>query len=157
MCDKKINHRHMGHKLGIINNQIVRYFANCWHKTGIEVTRMQCATMHYLRNHSNTEVFQKDLETEFSISGATATNILKLMEKEGLITREPLERDGRLKQLRLTEKGLDLDEKARNNVDRLEEAMRKGLTEEELTTFSDLLERVTQNIVNLMEEDNEEN
>ncbi len=126
MCDKKINHRHMGHKLRIINNQIGRYFANCWHKTGVEVTRMQCATMHYLQTHSNKEVFQKDLEAEFSISGATATNILKLMEKEGLITREPLARDGRLKQLRLTEKGLALDQKARNNVDRLEEAMKKG-------------------------------
>lgn len=157
MLEKKPDNRHLGHKLRIVNNQIGRYFAHCWKRTGIELTRMQCATMHHLKHHSDKEVFQKDLEAEFSISGATATNILKLMEKEGLITRVPLERDGRLKQLRLTEKGLELDEKARNNVDRLEEAMKKGLTEEELATFSDLLERVTQNIVDLMEEDNEEN
>ena len=154
--DKNLNH-HMGHKLRIINNQIGRYFTNCWHKSGIEVTRVQCATMHYLKEHSDSEVFQKDLEAEFSISGATATNILKLMEKEGLITRVPLERDGRLKQLCLTDKGLALDEKARNNVERLEEAMRKGFTEEEFSIFSDLLERVTQNIVDLLEKDNNEN
>jgi len=39
----------------------------------------------------------------------------------------------------------------------LEEAMRKGLTEEEISTFSDLLERVTQNIVDLLEKESDEN
>ena len=143
----------IGQKLRIINNQIGRYFSNCWKKTGVDLTRMQCATIHYLKKHQEDEVFQKDLEAEFSISGATATNILKLMEKEEIILRQPLERDGRLKRIGLTEKGYCLDAKARENIERLEEAMRKNLTEEEIAIFSNVLDKITQNIVDLVEKD----
>lgn len=153
MEDKKDKSRYIGQKLRIINNQIGRYFSNCWKKTGVDLTRMQCATIHYLKKHQEDEVFQKDLEAEFSISGATATNILKLMEKDEIIRREPLERDGRLKKIALTEKGYCLDAKARENIDRLEEAMRKNLSEEEFTIFSNVLDKITQNIVCLVEED----
>ena len=75
----------IGHKVRIINNYIDKYFHTSWEKTAVEPTRMQCATLYYLRKHQHENVFQKDLEAMFSISGATATNILKVMEKDGLI------------------------------------------------------------------------
>ena len=113
---------------------------------------MQCATLHYLHEHESENVFQKDLEAAFEISGATTTNILKVMEKEGLITRVPMESDARLKKLEMTEKGKAFDEVARGNVHRLESGMKKGFTEEELTIFRSYLDRMTQNIVDLVEE-----
>lgn len=143
--------RNIGHKIRIAHIAIDKYFNNCWEQAGVEPTRMQCATMRYLREHNGKDVFQKDLEETFSITGATATNILKVMEKEGLITRVPMSHDARLKKLELTEKGYELDEKARANVVRLEEGMKKGFTEEELTIFREYLDRVTQNIVDLVE------
>lgn len=142
----------MGHKIRIIHNYIDKYFNTSWKKKEIEPTRMQCGTMHYLRAHQNEDVFQKDLEAAFSISGATATNILKLMEREGLISRIPMPNDARLKKIELTEKGRQLDETARTQVERLEAGMRKGFTEEELTIFRGYLDRMTQNIVDLVEE-----
>ena len=150
--DKNKLQEHIGHKVRIAHIAIDKYFNSCWKDSEIEPTRMQCATMRYLRQHEGENVFQKDLEGAFSITGATATNILKVMEKEGLITRVPMPQDARLKKLELTEKGLALDENARANVRRLEEGMKKGFTEEELTIFRGYLERVTQNIVDMVEE-----
>lgn len=143
---------HIGHKVRIVNIMIEKYFNNCWEKEGEEPTRMQCATMRYLHEHRGKDIFQKDLEEAFSITGATATNILKVMEKEGLITREPMPQDARLKKLELTEKGRALDRKARSNVRKLEDGMRKDFSEEELKSFINSLERLTRNIEKLVEE-----
>lgn len=151
MQNNKMN-QNIGHKIRIINNNIERYFLTSWEKAGIEPTRMQCATLHYLRSHQNEDVFQKDLEAAFSVSGATATNILKVMEKEGLINRIPMEKDARLKKLELTEKGIQFDNVAHENILRLEDGMKKDFTEEEITRFREYLERLTQNLVDLVEE-----
>ena len=150
--DKTGMDQQIGHKVRIAHIAIDKYFSTCWKKLDIEPTRMQCATMCYLREHEGENIFQKDLEEAFSITGATATNILKVMEKEGLVTRVPMPQDGRLKKLKLTEKGYSIDENARANVHRLEEGMKKGFTEEELTTFRTYLDRMTQNIVEMVEE-----
>jgi len=145
--------QNIGHKVRIIHNNIDKYFHSSWEKAGIEPTRMQCATLHYLRYHADEDVFQKDLEAAFAISGATATNILKVMEKDGLITRVPMKTDARLKKLQMTEKGMSYNDVALDNVRRLEAGMEKGFTEEEITRFREYLDRLTQNIVDLMEED----
>lgn len=144
--------KNLGHKVRIVHNNIDKYFHSSWEKAGVEPTRMQCATLHYLRMHQNEDVFQKDLEAEFSISGATATNILKVMEKDGLISRVPMEKDARLKKLVMTEKGIRFNDVAHSNVVRLEEGMLKGFSEEEITRFRDYLDRLTQNIVDLVDE-----
>lgn len=149
--DEKMRNN-IGSKIRIIHNYIGKYFHTSWEKAGIEPTRMQCATLHYLRCHPMEDVFQKDLEAAFSISGATATNILKVMEKDGLITRVPMKKDARLKKLEMTEKGRQYDEAARRNVICLEEGVEKGFTEEELAVFREYLDRLTQNIVELVEE-----
>lgn len=151
MQNKDMN-QNIGNKVRIVHNYIDKYFHTSWEKAGIEPTRMQCATLHYLRHHKNEDVFQKDLEAAFSISGATVTNILKVMEKEGLIIRIPMEKDARLKKLVMTEKGMQYDEVARGNVIRLEAGMEKGFTEEELARFRQYLDRLTQNIVDLVDE-----
>lgn len=144
--------QNIGNKVRIVHNYIDKYFHSSWEKAGIEPTRMQCATLHYLRRHKGEDVFQKDLEAAFSISGATVTNILKVMEKDGLITRVPVEKDARLKKIVMTEKGMQYDEVAHTNVIRLEAGMEKGFTEEEITRFREYLDRLTQNIVDLVEE-----
>lgn len=151
MQNKDMN-QNIGNKVRVVHNYIDKYFHSSWEKAGIEPTRMQCATLHYLRRHQDEDVFQKDLEAAFSISGATVTNILKVMEKDGLIIRVAMEKDARLKKLVMTEKGMQYDKVAYSNVARLETGMEKGFTEEEITRFREYLDRLTQNIVDLVEE-----
>ena len=147
----------IGYRFRTVDKLIQKYFSTRMVNDGKELTRMQCGTIRYLIENEEREVFQKDLERDFEITGATATNILKLMEKDGIINRVPLERDARLKKLVLTEKGYRLDEFAHNNIEQLEIGMRKGLSEEEVAIFSDIMERITQNIVGLIEENADEN
>ena len=151
MQNNEIKHD-IGHKIRIINNNIDKYFHTAWEKNSTEATRMQCATLHYLRVHKHEDVFQKDLEVAFSVSAATVTNILKVMEKEGLILRVAIESDARLKKIVMTEKGVMIDNEAHENVVRLETGMKRGFTQEEINRFRQYLDRLTQNIVDLVDE-----
>ena len=50
---------------------------------GEDLTMMQCWIIRFLYEHEEEEVYQRDIEAEFSIARSTATGILKLMEKKG--------------------------------------------------------------------------
>ena len=73
---------------------------------GEELTMMQSWIIRFLYEHSEEDIYQRDIEAEFSIARSTATGILKLMEKRGYIRRVSVERDARLKKLELTEVGI---------------------------------------------------
>ena len=70
---------------------------------GEELTMMQSWIIRFLYEHSEEDIYQRDIEAEFSIARSTATGILKLMEKRGYIRRVSVERDARLKKLELTD------------------------------------------------------
>lgn len=74
-------------------------------KTDAQITKMHMWILGFLYMHRETDIFQKDVEAEFSITRSTVTNILQLMEKKGLIRRESVASDARLKKIVLTEKG----------------------------------------------------
>ena len=86
-----------------VNNLIFRKIGQIARTNGVEaVTPMHGWIMEYLYRNSDTPVFQRDIEREFSITRSTVTNILQLMERKGYITRRSVEQDARLKQLVLT-------------------------------------------------------
>ena len=101
--------RQIGYEVRTLNQVIGRlvnsYQSKVDEKAGIN--RMQGWIIGYLYRHSEEAVFQKDLEAEFQMARSTASGILQAMEKKGLITREPIPRDARLKRLVLTEKGME--------------------------------------------------
>jgi len=92
------------------------------------------------------DVFQRDLEAKFNIRRSTATGILKIMEKNGLIVREPVEYDARLKKLVLTSKAIEIHESIVREINAIENAMRKGLSQEELDAFFATMEKIKSNI-----------
>ena len=88
-----------------VNNLIFRKIGQIARTNGVEaVTPMHGWIMEYLYRNSDTPVFQRDIEREFSITRSTVTNILQLMERKGYIARQSVAQDARLKQLVLTEK-----------------------------------------------------
>ena len=102
--------------------------------------------IHYLMDHPDEEVYQKDLEKFFSISGATATNMIKGLEKSELVERIPNEKDARLKRIVLTEKAVVREQRIRKLVMELEEGMVAGFTEEEISTYCKMTDRILQNL-----------
>lgn len=111
-----------------------------------KITGMQGFIIHYITRNSDRDIFQKDIEKEFSIRRSTATSILQLMEKKGLITRQSVNSDARLKKIVLTEKSLKRHEIFKEELERMEEKLSAGLTEKEKTDFFRIIEKIKSNI-----------
>lgn len=100
----------------------------------------------YLYHHRGEDIFQRDLEKEFKMRRSTATGILQLMEKNGLICRESVSRDARLKKLVLTDKALSLHESFGQDIRLIESVMVSGISEEEIAAFNQTLDKLTRNL-----------
>lgn len=100
----------------------------------------------YLYDNRDHDVYQRDLETQFSIRRSTATGILQLMEKNELILREPVESDARLKKLVLTEKALDIHKMVEEDRKRTEEQLTKDIDAQELAIFRKVLKQMIRNM-----------
>lgn len=111
-----------------------------------EVTVMHSWILGFLYANPDKDIFQKDIETEFSIARSTVTCIVKLMEKKGYIKRESVEQDARLKKLVLTETGRKMHELHMNDIDVLEERSKRKIDEEDLKIFWKVAEQLKRNL-----------
>lgn len=118
-------------------------------KAGIdEITMMHGWIIRYLYERRNESVFQKDIEKFFSIGRSTVTNIIQLMEKKELITRESVLSDARLKMVKLTEKGIENHKFMECLITRLDKELVQGITEDELNTFYAVMSKIKYNLKN---------
>lgn len=113
---------------------------------GYGLTGMQFAIVSYIAKESlEREVFQKDLEQKFDIRKSTVTGILNTMERDGLLLRETVPYDARLRKMLLTDKALLAKKNTEQVIDSVESQLSKDLTEEEIATFLSLLEKISKN------------
>lgn len=94
----------------------------------------------------NEDIFQKDIEEEYSIRASTATQLLTQMEKNGLICRVPVAYDRRLKKIQLTEKAQQYREQVVKDLTELEKDITAGIPAEELEVFFRVVERMMENL-----------
>lgn len=95
------------------------------------MTNMHGRIIGFLHRHEDKEIFQRDIEKKFFISGPSVSEILKLMERNGLIERQAVEQDGRLKKIVLTEKARKMDLEVQAALDASEERLAALITPEE--------------------------
>ena len=113
---------------------------------GYGLTGMQFAIVSYIAKESTErDVFQKDLEQKFDIRKSTVTGILNTMERDGLLLRETVPYDARLRKMILTDKALQAKNNSEQVIDTVENQLSKGLTEEEIATFLTILEKISKN------------
>ena len=74
------------------------------------------------------------------------TEILKLMEKNGLIQRVQDENDARLKKIKLTPLALEMDEKHKQDICEFEKYIKQGVSEKELETFFAVMDKISANV-----------
>lgn len=110
-----------------------------------EFSGSQGRTLHFLLAQTE-DVFQKDIEEEYGIRPSTATELLKQMEKNGLILREPVSYDNRLKKIVLTEKALRYRNQVVDDLTGLEEILIKGIPQEKLNVFFEVIEKMMDNL-----------
>lgn len=107
---------------------------------------MQSRIIGFIHSRQDQDVFQKDIEELLKIRRSTATGMLNTLEKKGLIERQPVSHDARLKKLVITPKGIGFSKKAVECIQSIECKVRSGLSEEELETFFNVLSKIRKNI-----------
>ena len=113
---------------------------------GYGLTGMQFAIVSYIAKESTErDVFQKDLEQKFDIRKSTVTGILNTMERDGLLLRETVPYDARLRKMILTDKALQAKINTEQVIDSVESQLSKGLSEEEIATFLTILAKISKN------------
>lgn len=119
-----------------------------------EMTRLQAWILGYLYDNREKEIYQKDIQTHFSISRSTTTGVLQTMEKNDLVSRESVEWDARLKKICLTQKSLQMQEELRASIRQTEDLIASILTPEEHETFLRLGRKLATGIVALQQSQN---
>jgi len=139
--------RAIGPKIKAISHLFMRYFKKMHeHGTKPVVSGTNFFIIKYLMEHSGEPVYQKDIESKFSITKSTCSRVLKLMEEKKLIERVRVESDKRLKRIVPTETSKKIYRGFKNKIAVLEEQIRKGFTEEELDRLGCDLERIKENL-----------
>lgn len=98
--------------------------------------------LRYLEKHRGEDVFQKDLETAFKIRRSTVSHTVELMEQKGLLRRESVNGDARLKRLCLTSKAEEILSAVSRGVDRMEEQVREAFLPQDYEKLLQLLDQL---------------
>ena len=129
--------------------EIHRWIENSPNKKKIDsVTGANAWIIGYIsdKTKNNEDVFQKDLEKNFEITRSTASKVVNLMVEKGMVERQSVPWDARLKKLILTDKGREIDELMLEDFSVVEETLSKGFSEQELEQFFDYMHRMQQNM-----------
>jgi DNA-binding MarR family transcriptional regulator len=100
-------------------------------KTNEELTNVIGWTIGFIsrRNLEGIETYQKDVEKEFDVTRSTASKVIELMEQKGLVRREKVSQDARLRKIVLTQKAEALSEMFESDRNLLEETLTDGFSE----------------------------
>ena len=151
-------HHNRERKVGQAIRSMNGAFKNRFLKEGLavgldEVTIMHGWIMGYLKHNEHRDIYQKTIESDFSIGRSSVTSLVKLMENKGYIAREAVPGDARLKKIVLTELGDETARKSKDTLDGMEHQMLAGVEEKELEIFFKVSDQIVQNLRNERKEE----
>ena len=111
------------------------------------ITGVQSRVMHDILAHCEEgPVFQRDVEEAFELSRSTTTGIVQLLEKKGIIRRESVDSDARLKSLVPTEKAGQIEEQVRERIRDIEAVMTRNISPGQMQVFLEVAEKMSANL-----------
>jgi len=139
--------KRIGVDLRCLSNLTLRFMENKANKKYVDnITGTNGWIIGYISDHSDRDIYQRDLEEEFSITRSTASKVVNLMVRKGLIVRQSVTHDARLKKLVLTDKALDIAKLMDQDGENLEKTLRQGFSDDEIETLHRFLERLKKNL-----------
>lgn len=114
----------------------------CLKRVSKDVTGMCGLILKYLADHLGENVFLKDLEAEFIIRKSSLTEMINSLERKGYIRKSSIDDDGRFKNIIITEKGLEINERFKAVAISFEAELSSVLTEEENTAIKSGLVKI---------------
>lgn len=139
--------RAVGLELRRLNNLITREVSKIARDIPFgNVTEMHANMVDYLIEAGKDGVMQKDIEQAFTIRKSTASRILKLMEKNGVIARHGVEYDARLKRITLTEDAGHHYKMMKEYAEDMELRLSAGISQEDMDIFFKVLKKMQSNL-----------
>lgn len=120
-----------------------RHFENEHECDGI--SRAQGSVIRLIAMNPGRDIFQRDVEKEFGIRRSTVSVMLSSMESSGLIKREAVDYDARLKRLVLTPKTNELVSSVAKAFDEYDKVLMHGITDNEAEVFFRVLDKIAVN------------
>lgn len=111
----------------------------------------------YMEEKNGRDVLQRDIEDVLRIKRSSVTSLLQTMEKKGLLIRESVQGDARIKKLVLTEKARTLQGFNREVLYNIEHEIRMLFSEEEFHQFLDYMSRIDRKAIELYNSKEEKN
>ena len=139
-----IKNEHISSYIGTLANRLRREIdalSLCGEYSGAEGK-----ILHFILAHTDSEIFQKDLEEEFGMRPSSASALIKKMEQNGLITREPVSYDGRFKRIVPSEKALQNKVNVLHGVQALESRLLDGISKEQQEQWLAITKKMIQNL-----------
>lgn len=122
-------------------NQIRRLYNTSTDNNGVQTRILYFVLANYLER----DIYQKDLEEEMNIQSASVSVLLKKLEKEGLIIRERVPNDSRLKRIRPTSVGIERQRAVNYDIRHLENKLIVGISKKHLKIFYDVMQKMIKN------------
>lgn len=111
------------------------------------ITGVQGRVLYFIMdNFPKGPVYQKDVERAFEMSRSTTTGILQLLEKNGIICREGVPQDARIKRLVPTEKAYQISTRVQERIRENEALMAKGLSAGQVQLFLEIARQMSANL-----------
>lgn len=139
----------IGCEIRVLSNLIHRRVENAPNKIKVDrITGANAWIIGYIseQNENNRDVYQRDLEQQFGITRSTASKVVNLMVQKGLIERQNVPEDARLKRLVLTERAYEVHKMMMQDFAMIESTLSCGFSEEELENFFDYVHRMQNNL-----------
>ena len=130
-----------------LHNVVNRYLRVTRPEEAEDVSNGNVDIIVYLARHDNEEIFPQDIEQRFGVTRSTSCRVLGLMEQKGLIARESVKRDARLKKIVLTDKSRHIAEVLHDNAKNMERILLEGLDDDQIRQFMHMLDVMQTNLV----------
>ncbi|MCM1568401.1 MAG: MarR family winged helix-turn-helix transcriptional regulator [Roseburia sp.] len=134
-----------------VNNLIRRKLDVRFAQAGIgDLSGIQGPVVGFIYQHSRKrDIFQKDIEQEFSIQRSTATVLLQNLEQKGMITRVAVSHDGRMKKILLTDKAVQCHQRIKEQLDIFNGELEAGISPAEREALFCILDKLQENLSGL--------
>lgn len=105
----------------------------------------QWKALHFILSKDD-DIFQKDIEKEFSIRSSTATELLRQMENNGLIRKESVHYDNRLRKIVATDKARACQEEVISELNVLDDMLVQRIPQNKLDIYFEVVEMMMDNL-----------
>ena len=117
--------------------------ADCRRK---DISSLNARILTYIALHEDDGVFQRDLEEALSLQRSTVSRVVARMERKGLVQRERVAWDGRLRRLTLTDHARSIQRVTVGEFSQLENRVTAGLDDREIAALRSLLLRISERV-----------